>query len=437
MDKDTIVSQATPYGYSSVAVIRISGTRAFSVANKISKNKKTFTHHMVALLPLFDSENQQVDRGVFLFFKGPKSYTGEDVVEISCHGNPVICAEIIRAIIKKGCRLAHPGEYTKRAFLNKKINLSQAESIGLLISSRSKEAIRANLKNIEPTTTKKIIKIKDRLLFCASKLEFELDITEEEHPSSENLSYIVKTLKNNIIACRKTIGSYNIGTAYNTGFRVAVVGEPNAGKSTLVNAITQTNNSIVSKTPGTTRDAITTSVVMFGCPLIFVDTAGLRDTKNKIEKEGVRRTKAEIDSADLVLSVFSPETEPVDFIKYKKQLTVYNKVDLQKETNIKFDCSVSSLYGRGIKSLIKKIEKRLIKKPNTDIVINTERQRSSLLGCLSFMESALDLIKRKPPTLEIAALETRCAIDKLEVFLGETTTDDILNKVFSDFCVGK
>ena len=440
MNKDTIVSQATPDGYSSVATIRISGTKSFSLAKGIAKSKKRHSHLSVALLPVFDKNNNKIDTAVFTFFKAPKSYTGEDVVEISCHGNPVICSEIIKTLLsKQGVRAAGPGEYTKRAFLNGKISLSQAESVALLISAKTKEAVINNLKNIEPTITEEIKKLKENLLLCASSIEYELDINEEEENTKENIAPTCKSIKNNILSCDRMLGSYSAGSAYNIGFRIAVVGKPNVGKSTLVNAIIGTNKSIVSETPGTTRDTVSSEIVLFGCPITVVDTAGIRNSSDKIEKEGVSRTMKEIDRSDLVLSVFCPNSQPIEIIEDKKHLIVYNKGDLQKLKNRKHKAlSVSALKKTGIKKLINKIRKILMSDRKTPKhSINTERQRISLFDCVSCMRRSLNLLNKKNPELELAAFEIRAAINKLDVFLGKTTSEEILENVFSSFCVGK
>ena len=440
MKNHTIVSLATPFGYSSIAVIRLSGSLSFYIALKLSRSKKKPEHLLTKILPVFSENGKKIDRCVFTFFKSPFSYTGEDVVEVSCHGNPTITKMIINRSIILGASLAEPGEYTKRAFLNGKMSLSQAESVALLISSRSKKAVYSNSKNIEGGSAKKIKEIKDSLLNTLSILEYELDVSEDEHLTEQSISKSDKTLKNNCLELSSLCDSYTLGSAYNSGFRVVIVGQPNVGKSTLMNALLGSDRSITSKTPGTTRDTITQDIVVGGCPVTLVDTAGFRKSKDLIEQEGVRRGELEIERADLVLSVFCKESEPVENSEFKKQILVYNKTDKHKEKIKKSGVVfVSALKNKGIKELLSKIQLSLFKQSehSSDLIINTERQFQAIKTSLKHSKKAVELLNQNPVLIELVSHETRKAIDSLDVFLGKSTTDDILNQVFSNFCVGK
>ena len=440
MKNHTIVSLATPFGYSSIAVIRLSGSLSFFIALKLSRSKKNPKHLLTKIVSVFSDGGKKIDKCVFTFFKGPFSYTGEDVVEISCHGNPTITQMIINRSIDLGASLAEPGEYTKRAFLNGKMSLSQAESVALLISSRSKKAVYSNSKNIEGGSAKKIKEIKNDLLGALSILEYELDVSEDEDLTEKSIKKSTKVLKNNCLELAYLRDSYTLGSAYNNGFRVVIVGQPNVGKSTLMNALIGLNRSITSKTPGTTRDTITQSIVLGGCPITLVDTAGFRKSKNLIEQEGVRRGELEIERADLVLSVFCSGSEPVEKIKFRKQILVYNKTDKHKE-KIKESGAVlvSALKNKGIKKLLNKIQSSLFRpsEHTGDLLINTERQLQAIKTSLGHNQKAVKLLKQKPVLMELVSHETRKAIDSLDVFLGKSTTDDILDQVFSNFCVGK
>ena len=440
MKNHTIVSLATPFGYSSIATIRLSGSLSFFIALKLSRSKKNPKHLLTKIRSVFSNSGKKIDKCVFTFFKGPFSYTGEDVVEISCHGNPTITRMIINRSIELGASLAEPGEYTKRAFLNGKMSLSQAESVALLISSRSKKAVYSNSKNIDGGSAKKIKKIKNGLLNTLSMLEYELDVSEDEHLTKQSIRKSTKILKNNCLELGVLCKSYTLSSAYNNGFRVVIVGRPNVGKSTLMNALLGSNRSITSRTPGTTRDTITQDVVLGGCPITLVDTAGFRKSQNPIEQEGVRRGEFETEKADLVLSVFCKGIKPIENNELKKQILVYNKIDKHKKRIKKGSAVlVSALKNKGIKELLSKIQLSLFKpsEHTGDLLISTERQLQSIKTSLNHSKKAVKFLKQNPVLIELVSHETRKAIDSLDVFLGKSTTDDILDQVFSSFCVGK
>ncbi len=440
METHTIVSQATPIGHSSIAVVRLSGSRSFEFTESLSGVRKPRKHHDIILLPIKNKEGEKIDSGIFTFFSKPNSYTGEEVVEISCHGNPFIVEMIIEHSVFLGARLAEPGEYTKRAFLNNKLTLSQAESVSLLISSKSKESAVQNNKNIEGGASKKVKDIKKSLMKTLSIIEYELDVSEKDEVSLKTSKELSMLLKNNILQCESLLGSFDAGTAYSTGFRVVIVGRPNVGKSTLMNAILGQGRSIVSEQAGTTRDSISHNLIIGGVPITLVDTAGVRGAKNKIEAEGIRKTGAEIDRSDIVLSLFTTGAQPIENIELKNKINVFTKGDIHKHESVDSSTlSVSAITGLGLNALKKSIKHNLLglASHTGDAFINTERQKLAVRSCLESTTSALGAITKNPPLFEIAAHESRLAINSLESFLGETTTDEILDSVFSDFCVGK
>ena len=440
METHTIVSQATPMGHSSIAIVRLSGSRSFELVESLSGVKKPRKHHDVVLLPIKNKEGEKIDSGVFTFFSKPLSYTGEEVVEISCHGNPFIVEMIIEHSIFLGAKLAEPGEYTKRAFLNGKLSLSQAESVGLLISSKSRASAVQNTKNIEGGASKKVKDIKNSLMKTLSITEYELDVSEKEEVSNSTSLKLSKLLKNNILEGKNLLGSFSAGTAYSTGFRVVIVGRPNAGKSTLMNALLGLSRSIVSEQVGTTRDSISHNIIIGGLPATLIDTAGVRGAKNKVEVEGIKRTGVEIDRSDVVLSLFTKDIQPIENIEFKKIINVFTKADIHKYSGTnRSTASVSAITGFGLDALKESIKQNLLELTSYtgDAFINTERQRLAVRSCLEHTTSALSSITKTPPLFEIAAHESRLAINSLESFLGETTTDDILDSVFSSFCVGK
>ena len=412
-------------GQSSVAVIRISGPSSFSIAKKLTGTKKDRAHHEVALLLIKNNEGVNLDRGLFTFFISPNSYTGEDIVEISCHGNQLVVGIIIRQCIQLGARIAEPGEYTKRAFLNKKISLSQAESVGVLISSKSEEAIIQNLKNIEGGSSKRVASIKDSLVKALSNIEHELDVSEYELFDDGIIKETIKLIENNILECDYLLDSFKAGTAYSSGFRVVIVGRPNVGKSTLMNALVGIDKSITSSEPGTTRDVVTHEVTLSGLPVTLIDTAGIRETKNEIEAEGVSRATGEIERASAIISLFCHDIKPIENIEFTKQISVFTKRDLKRnEGTFRANVSVSAKTGSGIEELKNLIAETLAGSVlhSGDVFINTERQRQSVLNCKRALLSSIEPLVENNPLFEITAHELRVAIDCLSSFLGETTT---------------
>tara|TARA_B100000575_G_C23058240_1_gene609240 strand:- start:66 stop:1256 length:1191 start_codon:yes stop_codon:yes gene_type:complete len=392
------------------------------------------------LLPIYDHKGTRVDRGIFIYYKAPKSYTGEDVVEISCHGNPLICKTIINTAKHHGLRIAEPGEYTKRAFLNGKLSLSQAESVSLLISSRTKEALKINMQNLGGKNEERVVELKEQLIDTLSLLEYELDVSEGENTTKKTKSMALKMLKNISLTIKQMVFSYRVSSVYNNGLKIAIVGKPNVGKSTLMNAISKKDRSIVSPRPGTTRDVVSVEIVLFGLPITLIDTAGIRDAEDEIEKEGVSRSVKETTGSNLVLSVFTSNTQPVENIEFRNKILVYNKADLKKNNSrYKEAISVSALKEKGIEKLLKKIQSTLLETVNYsgDVIVNTQRQSYAISKCLTFINKSSSLLKEDFPHFELVAQDLRDAINCLDLFLGKTTSDDILNNVFSSFCVGK
>ena len=440
MPSDTIVALSTPMGQSSVSVIRLSGQKSALFAQKLSKSKFKFNERCFVVLPVYIEKSSKIDSAVYIYYKSPASYTGEDVVEVCCHGNPVIVGSVLDRLCSFGARPAEPGEYTKRAFVNGKMDLVQAESVGLLISAKSKDAAEQQNKNLSGGLSKKISLIRKDLLDSLSSLEYELDVSENSFGINGLLYKSLKVLNNNMLLVADLLRSYVHSKAYQQGVRVVICGQTNAGKSTLMNALLDSNRSITSDVEGTTRDTITSDLVVRGIPITLVDTAGLRDPQTPIEEDGVARTWEEIRRSDLIISVHSCDTQPIDYKENKNVLHVYNKADITPLNPD--DCasiSVSALRGDGIAGLWKKIEKTLASLSNagTDVLINTARQKDSLVLCLDSMKRTKSFLKKGAYELELAAFELRIAINSLDSFLGKVTSDEILEKVFANFCVGK
>ena len=435
----TIVSQSTPSGFSAIGVIRLSGHKATRIAAKLSNNKSVLKHKKATVRPIF-IKKRLVDEAVFTAFLSPHSYTGEDIVEISCHGNLHICEAVITEAIRLGARIAEPGEYTKRAFLNGKLNLLQAESVSLLINAKSIEAVKQQTKNLNGGITEKIAQIKESLLTMLSFLEYELDVSEDTFLEKESIKLIKTNLKKCLKSTTSMIETFNRGSALSNGVKVAFVGKPNVGKSTLVNRILGVEKSITSDVPGTTRDLISTETSLGGIPVTLVDTAGIHSSKNQIEKEGIKRSFEEIKTADLIVSLFCPDSEVVDFGEFNNQIFVYNKQDITpyqgKKENV---FSVSATKGTGVNYLLDHLEKRIggSRTNAAESLLTTIRQKEAMLEVSSCLSKAVSLFINNSQTVELPAQEIKNAISNIDVFTGKTTTNDILDRVFSTFCVGK
>jgi tRNA modification GTPase len=440
MMSDTIVAPATPPGYGGVSVVRISGSLSTKLSKQICKRKSSFSPRRPTLSSVYNSAGEIIDNAVFTFFENPHSYTGEDVLEISCHGNPVVVDQIVSTICSSGARLADPGEFTKRSFLNGKLDLVQAESVSKLIGSRSIEAAKINSKILSGSLSKKLNTIKESIVSVLAELEFEFDISENESfvPGLINNSF--NTIKNNIIVCETLIESYAGGRLLNHGARVVIYGNPNVGKSTLLNALLEKDRAITSEMPGTTRDTVDANIVLGGVPVTLIDTAGIRSTSSGVESAGIKRSFDEIKNADLLINVVTGEFGGSKKTQIKDTVIVFNKIDLvapsEKLTNI---IPVSALLGDGINSLKKIIKEKLISKntSGSDVVLTTRRQEIAITSCKNSLCASLKYLNKDAPELEIVAYELRDSINHIDALMGKTTVDDILNRVFSSFCVGK
>ena len=437
---DTIVAPATPPGYGGISIVRISGSLSTKLTKQICKRKTSFSHRRPTLSSVYNVVGNIIDDAVFTFFKSPHSYTGEDVLEISCHGNPIIVDQIVSTVCSFGARLADPGEFTKRAFLNGKLDLVQAESVSKLIESRSVEAANINSKILSGSLSKKLNTIRESVVSVLAELEFEFDISENESSIPNLMTKSSNAINNNILACDNLIASYADGRLFNHGARVVIYGNPNVGKSTLLNALLEKDRAITSEVPGTTRDTVDADIVLGGIPVTLIDTAGIRSASSDVESAGIKRSYDEMKNADLLINVVTNEDEVGETIQSKNTVIVFNKVDLvsppEKLTDI---IPVSALLGDGVASLKNIIKEKLISKntPGSDIVLTTRRQQIAITDCKNSLIESLKYLNEDAPELEIVAFELRESINHIDALMGKTTVDDILNKVFSGFCVGK
>jgi len=455
--KDTIVSTITPSVGGSVCLIRISGELAIQIAaryfSKDISKEQGGTFHFGKIR---GTDNEIIDEVICYLFKKPKSYTAEDVVEISCHNNIFIADQIIELFIKEGCRLAEPGEYTKRAFLNGKMDLTQAEAVADIIASKSKQSLKNSIHILEGELSKKISRLKEGLIDIASLLELEIDFSEEDLDLISDERYI-EVIENSLSQVGALLNSFKKGREYQKGVEVLITGKPNVGKSSLMNAMLGKNRVIVSHIPGTTRDLIHEDVIFEDVLVRLIDTAGLRLSDDEIEKEGVERAKELINSAEIILVLIdiSEEIEKEDkqiieeFLLDQKDKTILvtNKID--KEINplcekyiseLSFErIDISAKNSTNIDNLKRVIYKRIQLQSRTDyeeIVISNRRQFEILKRIKGLLEDNKQSFIDKTG-IEFIAADLRITIDALSEITGEITTDDILNNIFSNFCIGK
>jgi len=449
---DTIVAVATPHGFGGISVLKISGPDSKKIIWSISsanKNKNPFKHKTVTLVKLLDEGNVPFEDGVITFFKKPYSHTGEDIVEISCHGNPSIVNQIFSLCCDHGARAAEPGEFTKRAFLNGKIDLIQAEAVASLIHSKTHESASLNFKMLHGELSKTMKDVKKSLIGLLAKIEFELDINEDDlQPSLLVDSLSALKIIQNIL--KSALGSYNSVRMLNDGANVVICGPPNAGKSTLLNCMAGFNRAITGPQPGTTRDTVKASISIGGVPVTLVDTAGLRVSKNKIEQEGVTRAKKEMSNSDCVLAV-TPANEPINDkhinISDNPSVHVISKVDLCDKKKLTYfkkhfpsACIVSAKTSFGVPLLLKSIQTHLgVSSSFSPLVpVITGRQNTILKKMALCIKNSINLLSVGVGVhFELVSFELRDALGQIDILLGKTTADDVLDRVFSGFCVGK
>ncbi|MBC8344811.1 MAG: tRNA uridine-5-carboxymethylaminomethyl(34) synthesis GTPase MnmE [Candidatus Marinimicrobia bacterium] len=435
---DTIVAPTTPYGHSSVAIIRISGSDAAKLLSKLSGGRN-FSNRRATLSSLKDLDGNLIDRCLVTVFLGPGSYTGEDVVEIYSHGNPSIVEAFVNTICDLGGRLAEPGEFTRRSFLNGKIDLVQAEAVAALVRSKSIEASRSQQKVLGGSLSKILAALQSNLSALLSRIEHQLDISEEAISLSEK-----KSLSNLLVKIMSTVNhlksTFSLGRLLNRGATVVIVGETNVGKSTLLNCLAGLDRAIVSHIPGTTRDSIEVELLLGGVPVLFIDTAGLRATQDVIEEEGVRRTYRHIKGADLIVSLTDNPDKKHFTQTGKSIISVLNKKDLRKKKiNDKSIIHISAKTNTGIEALKNRIVAELgINKISTeDTYLSTNRQYRAIDSCGSALSRAKTFFDSNVLDVELLSFEIRASLDAIDTLLGKTSPDDILNRVFATMCVGK
>jgi tRNA modification GTPase len=450
---DTIVALATPQGVGAIGVIRLSGSKAIEIVNDFfpSKNlllQSTHTLHV----GLLKNEGEILDEVVIALYKNPRSYTGEDVVEISCHGSSFIQEKIMQTLTSNGCRIAKPGEFTQRAFLNGKLDLTQAEAVADLIASNTEASRNSALKNIRGGFSNVLISLREELIKFSALIELELDFSQED------VEFADRTQFNNLIqhlysATQQLVQSFKLGNVIKNGVQVAIIGKPNAGKSTLLNTLLNENRAIVSEIAGTTRDTIEEVLNIDGILFRLIDTAGIRThTMDAIESIGVERSFEKMKSADLVLYLFDVNELDVKTLEiiiddFKQQkinyLLIGNKIDTEKNAQFKFK-SIPNIIFIAAKENdnIKSLKKQLVDIA-VDGNINTESTIITNARHFEALEKLFTAIQDIKEGLtnnlqsDLLALDIRQALHYLGEITGEITNEDQLDLIFSKFCIGK
>jgi tRNA modification GTPase len=451
---DTIVALATPPGMGAIGVIRVSGKQTFTLLNELfpSKNLLEQASHTIVVGVLKD-QNKVLDEVVLSLFKGPKSYTGEDVIEISCHGSAYIQSQIITSITERGARLAKAGEFTQRAFLNGKLDLAQAESVADLIASNSEASKRAAIHTMRGGFSTDLAYLREQLIKFSALIELELDFAEEDVEFA-NRSALHSTVNELQQATQQLINSFALGNVIKNGVQVAIIGKPNAGKSTLLNALLNENRAIVSDIAGTTRDTIEEVLNIEGVLFRLIDTAGIRiQTDDIIEQLGVAKSLEKMNSADLVVYLFDAATTSVQEIEVvEKELTstgikhvlVANKIDSIDAATLAKLTTMDSVVCIAAKNkiAIDTLKTALVQKAvggdvqTESTVVTNARHQDALLKLQASLQDVSAGLSAKI-TGDLLALDIRQCLHYLGLITGEITNDDQLDYIFSKFCIGK
>lgn len=460
MSTETITAIATAIGNSAINIIRLSGKESKNIAEKIFRSSNKLEHSKIIYGNIFDSKkNSNIDTVLVSYFKSPKSYTGEDVVEINCHGGRKVTLEVLNLIIKNGATLAKPGEFTKRAFLNGKIDLSQAEAVMDLISADTAKQLKIANRQLEGRLSSDINNILDKLLMLMAGIEVSVDYPEYDFEEIEN-SKIITTLDSINSEISKYIDTFDEGKIIKEGIKVAIIGKPNVGKSSLLNKLSKQEKAIVTDVAGTTRDIIEETINIDDIILNLVDTAGIRNTDDTVEKIGVDRSIKSIDEAELVLymidaskDIDKDDIEILNKISNKPCIVLINKIDISDENNTNKIKNKLQEINSSLKNIINvSVEKEVgidtLKECILDIynvgdldldnalVISNERHKLLLEKCKIGINRAIDTVKSGMP-IEIITTEVRQAIDYLGEIVGKNISDEIVNKIFEKFCLGK
>lgn len=459
---DTIAAISTPLGEGGVGIVRLSGKDSIEIVEKIfcSPKNRSLTNsksHRVIYGYIKDpTTGKEIDEVLVVIMRSPYSYTKEDVAEINCHGGMITLRKTLELVLKQGARLAEPGEFTKRAFINGRIDLSQAEAVLDLVRSRTDESRRIAIEQLQGGLSERITALRDKLTELCVNVEAYIDFPEDEIEISSTQA-MLKSMEEIDKELQILLKTYDEAKFFREGLLTAIVGRPNVGKSSLLNAILKKDRAIVTEFPGTTRDIIEEYLNIKGLPLRIMDTAGIRAVQDIAEKEGVKRSLQSIKDADLVIAIFD-SSEPLkdeDFeviqkVKDKNTIFVLNKSDLQAAFDRNSISSlvprpsssilnISATRGDGLEDLKDRIFESCLKdwkEEREGVVVTNLRHKIAIENAKTSLNRAVSVLIQNQP-LEILALELRDSLDRLGEVVGVVTTEDILNKIFNNFCIGK
>ncbi|MGQ9791739.1 MAG: tRNA uridine-5-carboxymethylaminomethyl(34) synthesis GTPase MnmE [Armatimonadota bacterium] len=455
---DTISAIATPPGEGGIGIVRVSGARAIEIARKLfTPLPEQLQSHRIYVGTVIDPETgEYIDRALLLVFLAPRSYTGEDVVEFSCHGGMVLLRRVLRLTLQHGARLAQPGEFTLRAFLNGHLDLAQAEAVADLVRARTEVAQRLAMRQHEGELSRAIHALRDELIDLLAGVEAHLDFSEDI--GEMDYRHLGQQLRSLITRCQHLLTTARYGRLTREGAMVVIAGRPNVGKSSLLNALLGEERAIVTDIPGTTRDVIRESIQVHGIPVQLWDTAGLRDTQDVVERFGVERTQRSLQNTDLILFLLAAPDGLTDEDRYllatlppERTVLVWNKCDLLPEATVSALCqqaeseyttpalAVSALTGWNLHELRSHLAQRLLGSDwltPEGAVITSERHQIALQQAVASLQQALQSVEESLPA-ELISVDLRGALDAIGLITGETATEDIVERIFSDFCIGK
>ncbi len=454
----TIVSISTAPGIGGIGIIRMSGENTFKILDKIFKQKSPkninqIPGYTIKYGHIIDDE-KIIDEVLVSYFKAPKSYTTEDMCEINSHGGTVVMRKIMDLCLKNGAEIAEPGEFTKRAFLGGRIDLSQAESIIDIINAKSDREAKEGIKQLEGFLSERINEIKNKLLEIMTNIEVSIDYPEYDTPEVTNNEILetIKSSKEKLVELKK---SFDNGKMIKQGIKTVIIGKPNAGKSSLLNAILKEDRAIVTEIEGTTRDTIEEFVTINGIPLNLIDTAGIREAKDEVEMIGIEKSKKLAEDADLIIAIFDSskdfskeDLEILEIAKNKKTIIILNKIDLEQKItseNPKLEIfnkniiNMSTKNKIGLESLFEKITDMFnldeINLDN-DIVITNERHKNLISKAIDNLDKAESILKNGMP-IDIIAISLKDTLSNLGAITGEEAGEEIINEIFKRFCLGK
>ncbi len=442
---DTITAIATAHGVGSIAIVRISGEQALEIAKKLT-HKDSFKPRYAALTNIYDAADELIDEAIVIYFKGPYSFTAEDVVEFQCHGGMIVAQSILKATLDAGARLAEPGEFSKRAFFNGRIDLSEAEAIAKLIEAQSEDAAKILAKQVKGELKEYIEQVRDEIIHILAYSEVSIDYAEEDLPE-DILQQIEEKLNALKASLQKTLRASKSREGLMQGFKVSIVGKPNVGKSSLLNALLNYERAIVSDIAGTTRDTIEEQVRIGSHLIRIVDTAGIREASDEIERIGIERSKEAIEQSDIVIALFdsSREADAEDraildlierYAKEKKVIYVKNKIDLPQkfDMDVAFDVEVNTK--ESVDALIKKLQELLdASNASDEVMLISARQIQAVEATIHAIEESFEPLE--DGELELFSFWLNEAVKQLNSITRPFENDEMLDKMFGSFCLGK